>query len=242
MSSSGSGAVEPDERVLVQLITLQAHGRPNERAMYSSIEWGAQALASRHLRRQYRSRILLRGNDATADRLVQALASATATPGVRAVDLLVHPHGTSRRLLFTDRPVEAPRLATALQSALTPVQRRRLRVVISTACYGMSHNDAWLRGGFAAAVGARGIYADGLTSVPRMLRAWGHGRSVLTAADHANAADPRHRQDALAAAYYRRTGRAAEAAAVDSIRVVDGAGGMLISTDPATWRPSSLPA
>lgn len=247
MSASGPAPIAPapiapDQRLLVQLITLQAQGRPSERALYSSIEWGAEALVRRLLSRHYRSRILLRGTQATVDGLVDTLAAATADPQVRAVDLLLHPHGTSRRLLLADRPIEAPRLAAVLQQALSPDQRRRLRVALSTACYGMSHNDAWLRTGFAVAVGARGIYADGLTSVPVMLRAWSRGQSLRVAVQRANTADRRHRQDRLAAAYYLRTGRSAEAAAVDSTRVVDGAGGMVIGTDPATWRPASLPA
>jgi hypothetical protein len=247
MSASGPdpitpAPIAPDRRVLVQLITLQAQGGPSERALYSSIEWGADALARRLLSRQYRSRILLRGSQATVDGLVDALAAATADPQVQAVDLLLHPHGTSRRLLLADRPIEAAGLAAVLQRALSLDQRRRLRVALSTACYGMSHNDSWLRIGFAVAVGARGIYADGLTSVPVMLRAWSGGQSLRVAVERANTADRLHQQDRLAAAYYRRTGRPAEAAAVDSTRVVDGAGGMVIGTDPATWRPSSLPA
>lgn len=192
-------------------------------------------------RDSYRARTLLRGSEATVPGLVDALGSASAEPGVLAVDLVVNPHGTTRRLWFDDGPVEADDVCAAVCRQLDAAQRRRLRAVFSTACYGMSHNDAWLRAGFSVAVGARGIYADGLTSLPRMLTGWAGGQSAHDAVAAANAADPKHRQDAIAARYYRRAGRQDDADAVDSTRVVDGARAMLVTSDPAQWRPSRLP-
>lgn len=228
--------------MLVQLVTLLTPGHAREQALYRSIEWGAERTAWRYLRRSYRTRLLLRGPEATVDGLVGALSTASAHPQVRAVDLVVNPHGTSRRLWFVDGPVDADEVSTALQRALDAAQRRRLRTVFSTACYGMSHTDAWLRAGFCVAVGSRGIYADGVTSLPRMLRGWAGGSTAQATVDDANAAGPRGRQDALAARYYRAIGRSGDADAVDSERVVDGARTMVITTDPAQWRPTSLPA
>lgn len=233
--------LEPQQRMLVQLVTLQAQGRPRERVMYRWIERGADAMGRRYLRPSYRSRTLLRGSEATLAGLVESLAAASAEPGVDAVDLVVNPHGTSRQLWFDDGPVQADDVCTAVRRRLDAAQRRRLRAVFSTACYGMSHNDAWLRAGFSVAVGCHGIYADGLTSLPRMLKGWAGGQSARDAVAAANAADPKHRQDALAARYYRRAGRHEDAAAVDSTRVVDGASAMLVTSDPAQWRPTRLP-
>ncbi len=234
--------VQRRERVLVQLVTLLTPGSAREQVLYRPIEWGAERMVRRHLRQVYRTRLLLRGPHATMDGLVAALSAASAHPQVRAVDLVVNPHGTSRRLWFVDGPVDADEVAVAVVRALTTHQRRRLRAVFSTACYGMWHTDAWMRAGFCVAVGSRQIYADGVTSLPRMLRGWAAGSTVRDAVGDANAGWARRRQDALAARYYRTIGRAADAGAVDSERVVDGARTMVITSDPAQWRPPALPA
>ena len=210
--------------------------------MYRAIEWGAQRMGRRYLARSYRTHTLISGPQATLDGLVQALDEATSQPDIAAVDLLVNPHGTSRKVWFDDGPTDCLAVCAEVRRRLDAGQRRRLRAVFSTACFGMSHNDAWLRSGFAVAVGSRGIYADGMTSLPRMLAAWASGASVLEAADAANAGTVVGRQDALAARYYRRAGRDGDAAAVDSTRVVDGAGAMVLTTDPSQWRPTRLPA
>ena len=235
------GEVPPPQRVLVQLITLPPT-RASEGSLYRSIEWGAERSAHVFLRRSYRDRVLLRGGEARPGALVDALDQATADPAVLAVDLAIHPHGTSRRLLLEDGPVSMEALVTRVRDRLDAARRRRLRAVFSTACFGMAHADGWLRAGFATAVGARGIYADGLTSVPSMFRGWARGRTVEQCVESANAGRLCRRQDAAAARYYDRSGRHGDAMAVDSLRIVDGARAMRIDTDPAQWRPVRLPA
>ncbi len=228
--------------MLVQLVTLAGSGPAHERAFYRGVEWGAERTAHRHLKATYRSCEVLRGPDASLHNLVDALRTAATTPGVRAVDLLVNPHGTSHRLWFAEGPVDAEQVASALQHQIDPIARHRLRAAFSTACYGMSQGDAWLRSGFHVVVGARGIYADGLTSLPRLLRSWAAGATVDDAVAASNEPRARTRQDALAARYYRAVGRASDADAVDSERLVDGARTMVVGSDPATWRPHELPA
>lgn len=240
--SAAHQPLSADQRTLVQVVTLVADAPAYERALYRSIEWGAERTARRHLRGTYRSHQLLRGSEASLDNLVDALGAAASAPGVRAVDLLVNPHGTSRRLWFADGPADAPVVAALIRDRLDPAARRRLRVVFSTACFGMSHADAWLRSGFSVAVGARGIYADGLTSLPVLLRAWASGHTVEEAVAASNDTPRRGRQDALAARYYRTLGRTKDADAVDSERLVDGARTMDVTSDPTTWHPHALPA
>jgi hypothetical protein len=235
-------SVEPHQRRLVQLVTLTSPGRGAQQAMYRSIEWGAERYGRALLRRAYGARVLLHGSQATLPQLVRALDHASGETGVRAVDLLLNPHGTTRTLWFADGPVEADEVSAAVRSAVPPQQRGRLRAVLSTACYGMSHTDAWLRSGFALAVGARGIYADGFTSLPLMLRGWARGLSAQECVLRANNDRLRRRQDLIASRYYERTGRLADAERVDSHRVVDGAAAMTIGSDPAVWHPDQLPA
>jgi hypothetical protein len=219
-------------RVLVQLVTLADQGRWFERPAYAAVEDAAVTLARRHLRGHYVRRMLLRGAEASSSRLVAALVAATATPGVAAVDLLLQPHGTSRRLLLAGGGVDTADLARDIRRAIPAERAGSLRAVFSTACYGSGHSHDWLSAGFAVAMGARGIYADGLTSVPALLAAWAAGATVVDAAEAANASDPWGIQDAAAAAYYRVTGRAAMAGEVDSRREVSGAAGLVMTSRP----------
>lgn len=223
------------ERVLVQVITLPP-GRPAERSLYRVIESGADYSARVLLRPAYGRRMLLRGEAATVPGLLAALAEATGAAGVRAVDLSMHPHGTTERLVLADGAVDVDDVATQVLGLLGEAQRRRLRAVISTACYGASHLDAWLRAGFVAASGARGIYADGLTSVPVTFRAWAARRTLEQCVQSANDDPTRHAQDWLASRYYAWTGRPRQAERVDSTRVLGGSRTVTIETDPTVHR------
>ena len=227
--------VQADGRVLVQLVTLPP-GRPAERSLYRAVEWGADWWARVLLRGAYRQRLLLRGEAATVSTLVAALAEATAGPGVRAVDLAIHPHGTTERLVLADGLVDVGEIAGQVHAAVEESGRHRLRAVFSTACHGANHLEAWLRTGFVVATGARGIYADGATSVPVMFRTWAAGRSAEQCVTSSNDDPTRHVQDRLAARYFGWTGRPSEAARVDSTRVVGGAGAVTVETDPASLR------
>jgi hypothetical protein len=234
--------LEPRQRTLVQLVTLLRPGRDTHRGVYRSIEWGAERCGRVLAQRSYGARVLLHGSHATLAALVSVLDEASADAHVHAVDLLLNPHGTTRRLWFADGPAEADQISSMLQGALDPAQRRRLRAVFSTACFGMCHTDTWLRAGFSVAVGSRGIYADGLTSLPLLLRGWARGLTVEECVRRADSERLRRRADIVASRYYERTGRLADAEQVDSHRVVDGARTMTIGSDPTTWRPSRLPA
>jgi hypothetical protein len=228
-------AVPTGQRLLVQLVALPP-GRAAERSLYRLIEWGAHWWAGVLLSGTYRQRMLLRGDAATVSTLVDALAAATAQPGVRAVDLAIHPHGTTERLVLADGLVDVAVIAGQVQGAVGEVQRHRLRAVFSTACFGASHLDAWLQAGFVVATGARGIYADGATSVPVMFRTWAARRTVEQCVRSSNDDPTRHAQDVLASRYYGWTGRPGEAARVDSTRVVGGAGAVTVETDPTSVR------
>jgi hypothetical protein len=227
--------VTPKQRLLVQLITLPP-GRPVERSLYRAIECGAQASARIALRSAYRRRLLLRDDAATVSTLVAALTEATGVPGVRAVDLAIHPHGTTERLVLADGPVEVDEIGRRLRAVLDSTRRDRLRAVFSTACHGASHLPAWVGAGFAVATGAQGIYADGVTSVPVLFRCWAAGRTVEQCVRSTNGDPTRRAQDWLASRYYAWTGRPREAERVDSTRVVGGRGEVTIGTDPARLR------
>jgi hypothetical protein len=200
------------------------------------IESGADYSARVLLRPAYGRRMLLRGDAATVPGLLVALTEVTGAAGVRAVDLSMHPHGTTQRLVLADAAVDVDDVATQVLAVLGEEQRHRLRAVISTACYGASHLDAWLRAGFVAATGARGIYADGLTSVPATFRAWAARRTLEQCVQAANDHPTRHAQDWVASRYYAWTGRSGQAERVDSTRVLGGSGAVRIDADPAVMR------
>jgi hypothetical protein len=102
--------------------------------------------------------------------------------------------------------------------------------VFSTACFGQTHLNAWIDGGFRVASGSRGIYADSALSFPVFLGAWSAGVGFAQAVQAANAADPAHIQDGLAKNWYEGRGLSSFASQVNSVRVVRGNGGLNINS------------
>ena len=50
--------------------------------------------------------------------------------------------------------------------------KKKLRVLYSTACYGKTHNDSFLRGGFRVASGAVGVNANAAVEYPLFIANW----------------------------------------------------------------------
>ena len=82
---------------------------------------------------------------------------------------------------------------------MTPEERQHLRVLLTTACYGSSHTESWLRMGFQSAAGARAVHCDSWISFPTFLDWWGAGRTFGESVDAANRADGDRKTDAAAA-------------------------------------------
>jgi hypothetical protein len=203
-------------RALLLVTALAAGGVPALRPLYRVLDLGAAALA-RALGLRYGRRVRLRGPAATRAGFLDAVARLAADPGIAAVDVVVNLHGLPGRLTFADGAVDVAELAAPLRAA----GRGKLRLVYSSACHGVTHGEALLRGGFAAAIGAARINATGGTELGLFALLWACGASAGRALALADPPLLRRPTDVVAGALLRALG---EPGAVDSRKALHGDG------------------
>ena len=134
-------------------------------------------LADLLLRPCYGSMRKLTDTNATRQRFVDAILQAARRPEVRAVDVVVVLHGSPGRLIFDNGAGKGDSVAAAdLVPQLAPASPK-LRVLYSTACFGLSHAQAFVDAGFDAACGAIGECANGPAEYPQVLSMWAHGHT-----------------------------------------------------------------
>jgi hypothetical protein len=191
--------IEKSQREVIHLITLSHDGMDAaDELLYEGIEFGAALTSTSFLSSNYSKSHVLEKGQATLDNLCRQLETITSKSSIRAVDLIFSAHGLDGRVDFY------PNVATSMgqvEEALLRIpnaNRRKLRMLFSTACFSASHNEAWLRTGFEVVSGSIGVYADSLLSFPAFLSLWVGGATFKTAIDAANATDPLRIQDNLA--------------------------------------------
>jgi hypothetical protein len=215
----------------VQVILLAQNLAGPERALYEFIETSAAAVTTTIVGGSYRKVTFLKGSDATLAGMVSALDAAAASNTVEAVDLIFTTHGTTDRMVFAEDTYPDSKVEAALR-ALPAQRRKKFRMVFSTACFGESHLDSWIGGGFNEASGSEGIYADSALSYAPFLAAWAAEKSFAEAVAAANAADVGNVADNLARAFYLARNKPVLAAQVDSDRNRAGGGRTRIYTTP----------
>ena len=218
--------VSTNPREALVFIANLEQGDALQRAFYDFVEFNARGLAQTALGLRYRRVRVVEGSAATRSRLVSELDAMTASPTIRAVDLIFVTHGLDpSAVMFSNGESQMTSVRTSIQNALTQTQENRLRMVFSTACFGQGHRTAWREAGFNVVSGSRLIFADAATSYPAFLTAWGAGTTFASAVSAANAADPLRVSDNAAKLLLGRQD-------VDSTRVTSGSTGLKISTQP----------
>jgi hypothetical protein len=206
-------------RELVQIIYLSSGYTGAERTLYEFIENSSQGIAANLLGGVYNSIRVIRGNDATLTRFRNELMAAASLSSSGAVDVLLNVHGDTQVIPFKDGNYGLADVQANLTS-IPPALRKKFRAVLSTACFGASHLNMWRQVGFDVACGARGIYADSASSFAPMLGKWAtegtFGESIQVANSLGGPSD------AATIAYYNGAGMSANAAQVNSRRVVIG--------------------
>ena len=176
--------MDASARRLVVASATTLTGRKNLAWLYQFIDVAGAVVADQLLKDKYAKVTYLRGAEVTSDGIVGALRTAAAAPGIAAVDLVLMVHGLKTAQVVLAAPgggkvdVAAADLAAAIAAA---VPAGRLRLCYSTACYGATHNDAWLAAGFRAAIGARQTNANSATELPTLLSMWRDGHTVKDA-------------------------------------------------------------
>lgn len=171
-------------RRLVVASATTLSGRKNLTWLYRFIDAAGAVVADQLLKDRYGRVTYLHGADVTLDGLVGALRDAARPAGVAAVDLVLMVHGLKSAQIVLAAPgggavdVAATDVAAAIAAA---VPAGTLRLCYSTACYGATHNDAWLAAGFRASIGARQTNANSATELPTLLSMWRDGHTIKDA-------------------------------------------------------------
>jgi hypothetical protein len=224
--------IAKSQREALVFIADLSQGDAAQRAFYDFVEFGAEALAHINLDPNYGAVTYVKGAATTRARLSDELDRITNRSTVKAVDLIFVTHGLDSKVLFANGKVSMTTVRNDILSKLTINQRKKLRAVFSTACFGSSHRTAWLQSGFKVASGSRKIYADSAVSYAPFLVAWANGATFSQAVALANAADVGNAMDVAAMTMYLLMGRPDLAAQVDSHRLVSGLGGLRINKMP----------
>ncbi len=220
------------QREVIHLITLSEEMDGASKQFYEAVEAGAALTSNSLLGPQYGNTHYLQEQQATLSALCQKLEQVAAKSSVKAVDLIISPHGLDDKMYFYPNDGVSMALVADKIKAIPAAYRRKFRMVFSTACFGASHIDEWLDCGFKVASGSEQVYADSLVSFPAFLGTWVMGGSFNDAVNAANIADPLRVQDGLAKPVMEAMG-SPYANQVNSTRRIGGNGNLRISSIPA---------
>ncbi len=169
--------METSERALVLISSLTPAGKAKLKSLYRGLGAVSVELADLMLRPQYGRVRMLTDRAATRLAFVKAINQVAAQTQIDAVDVIVVLHGSPGRLIFDDGNGKGDSVDVRdLSLDLSPA-RSKLRILYSTACYGLSHAQAFLDAGFDAACGAIGECANGPVEYPQVLSMWSHGHT-----------------------------------------------------------------
>jgi hypothetical protein len=191
--------MDPSERALVLISSLTPAGKAKLKGLYRGLGATSIEIANLMLRPQYGRMRILAERAATRDAWVRAITQLAAHPDVRAIDAIVVLHGNPGQLVFDNGLGKGDAVAvTSLVPALAPA-RAKLRILYSTACFGLSHAQPFVDAGFEAACGAIGQCANGPVEYPQVLSMWSHGHTFKDAVNKGD--DPSTRKIFDAAAW-----------------------------------------
>ena len=166
--------IQKDERALLVVANLVLGSSDGDDGDYGKLyEWldkYAVLVANLLMRPVYRVVDSLTKDEVTLGAFVDHVTALAGDPATKALDVFLVMHGSPGRLYFDDRSVTSAELGEHLRAA-SPVGR--LRLLYSTACYGASHAEDFIRAGFRTASGALAVCANGPYDLPAQLLAWG---------------------------------------------------------------------
>ncbi len=189
--------INKTERALLVISNMVTHGRSDLQRLYQFIELSGVALAEIILRPRYKTYRKLVRDQATFNAFIAALISLASDDSIKAIDLILNLHGYEKVLCFEDGEVCTDRIKNEL---LDLNLNAKLRMVYSTCCYGKSHAEDFVAGGFKAASGALATNANAATEYPVFLTLWAAGRKFKSAIATGNISLTRIPQDRAAKA------------------------------------------
>lgn len=219
-------AVTKSRRALVAIINVQDHAPRNVRWLYRFID-ASGAIASDLLAINYGKYEKLYGKNATGKRFLDVLENLGKDDSIRAVDVLVMIHGLDKKLIFADAGFDTAELSAEIRKLNLS---NKLRLLYSTACYGLSHAGDFVNAGFSAAVGAKKVNANAAAEVPVLFTMWAGGSRLREAVAKGESPTTRLPSD-KAAGWFGKMNKTSWRDDVDSDKVIIGNDSITIKSD-----------
>jgi hypothetical protein len=173
-----------DQRVLLVVANLKSDQDDKLKWLYQWLDENAIRVSKALLHSHYRIIDTLTGSIVTRANFIERVMYLATAPQTEALDVFLVMHGAPGELCFDDGPVRSADLGEQLRGVQLG---HRLRLLYSTACYGATHAQDFVKAGFRSASGAVGVCANGPYEFPTQLNNWGKNKtykSVVTAGNN----------------------------------------------------------
>lgn len=170
--------IKKANRALLFVCSIVHGGQERFRWLYQFAEASGEILTDIILANDYRTVQKLTGPGITGKAFVDTLHRLGLDPEIHAIDVVMMVHGLPGRLCFQDGDAKVAELGKEIFNlGIQP----KLRLYYSTACFGATHNEAFVAAGFDVAIGAVGENCNSATEYPTVLTMWGWGYSIKDA-------------------------------------------------------------
>lgn len=218
-SARAASTVSKAQRDLLVVANLSTNGDPRFQWLYQFLDGSAVVLAQMNLGPHYRKIHVVSGSNAKKASFTQQIRGLAQNSAIKALDVMVHLHGSSGRLWFQDGSRTSANIRADLQA--TPLSNK-LRTLYSTACYGATHAQDFVSAGFKSASGARKVNANSSFEYPVILGKWALGQTFGAAITAGNDPTMRNVHDSAA--------RMAGFNDADSFKIIKGSTGTRITS------------
>ncbi len=184
LSVTARAEVSRDERDVVLVVDLSTHAIERYKWFYGQAEEFSIRKAGELLTNFYHEVRIISVRDATLENLQRELAKLADRTATRAIDVIVELHGSPGALTFHEGGYDLKQVRDKLRS--TARLSTKLRALYSGACYGTTHADELIAGGFKVASGAVKVNTNGMFDYPAFLKAWTAGETFTSAQTKGN--------------------------------------------------------
>lgn len=166
VSPKSFSAVSKSERQLLIISNLSKYGKSNYKWLYKFLDASAISMAKNLVGSQYTKAFALTPPAATSKNFFKSLDRITNNSNVDALDVIISLHGNPNRLTFKDGAFNM----TSIKNELNTIkENRKFRLLYNTACYGDSHSDEFLAGGFKTSIGSLKVNTASASEYPEFL-------------------------------------------------------------------------
>ncbi|MFC1878754.1 hypothetical protein ACFLZW_02460 [Chloroflexota bacterium] len=175
--------ITKQQRALLVVNNIAEGGIGQLSFLYKALDNLFPAAAFAILGNDYHTIEPVTGANATYKAFKDRLQYLGKMPGIKAVDVFLCLHGLDKRLYFGNQVVPTAYIKTDL---LEMGLKNKLRWLYSLSCYGASHAQDFIDGGFRVVEGAMAVNTNGPYDFPTQLRKWEHGGTVERAVNAGN--------------------------------------------------------